>query len=307
MGDSADGVAWMPMAARSLRVDICGLLLALAACSAAPSAAPPSSGTVASPTTSSAGLSAASATPMASAPDWLVVTFGDSFADLRGWPTVLAGMVAADRGGTATVGGFSCFGGCGGTEIERFTSQPAVAADLANADLIVIEPQPGFNVLPFWQSYTAEECGGSDNRDCIRQSAASYRTYVNELFDAVLQLAPRDAVIRVVLANAHGVRMWDGSGMDFRYDLEAVDPVLFDVFVEQYREIMGQAAEAAADRCIPVWDANAFFVGPDYRGHYPPQYTSDGAHPSLEANRLIAEHILALGSDPSTPGCEAGP
>jgi hypothetical protein len=296
----------VPAPARRINALLGALLVALAACGPAPGAAP-SSIYAGSPAPSTANSSvAASATNAASGYEWLVVTFGDSFADPSGWPMTLAEMVAADRGGMATVGGFSCRGGCGGLEVGRFTSQPGVAADLANADLIVIQPQPGFNVLPFWRSYTAGECGGSDSRECIRQSGLSYRTYVNELLDAVLQLAPRETAIRVVLANAHGVRMWTGSGMDFTFDLQAVDPDLFDVFVDQYRQIMRQAAEAAAERCIPVWDANAFFLGPDYRGHYPPRYTSDGAHPSAEANRLIAEHLLALGNDPHSPGCEAG-
>lgn len=288
------------------RVILGVLLVGLAACGSAPAAAP--SSTDAAPPVSSTATSslAATATAMASAHEWLVMTFGDSFADPGGWPTVLANMVAADRGGTATVGGFSCRGGCGGLEVQRFTSGTDIADDLARADLVVIEPQPGFIVLPFWRSYTAGECGGNDGRECIRQSVVDYGTYVDELLDTVLQLASPNAAIRVVLANAHGVRMWNGAGMDFAYDLEAVDPDLFDAFVGQYHEIMGQAAEAAAERCIPVWDANAFFVGPDYRGHYPPQYTSDGAHPSAEANRLIAEHILAIGSDPRTPGCEPG-
>jgi len=304
MRDGTDAMG--PAPARRVHALLGALLVALAACRSASVATPPSI-KAGSPGPSKASPSvAASATNAASGPEWLVVTFGDSFADPSGWPRVLAEMVAADRGGTATVGGFSCRGGCGGLEVGRFTSQPEVAADLAHADLIVIQPQPGFNVLPFWRSYTAGECGVSDSRDCIRQSGVSYRTYVNELLDAVLQLAPPETAVRVVLANAHGARMWNGSGMDFTFDLQAVDPDLFDVFVDQYRQIMGQAAEAAAVRCIPVWDANAFFLGPDYRGHYPPRYTSDGAHPSAEANRLIAEHLLALGNDPRSPGCEAG-
>ena len=271
------------------------LFLGLGACNASPAAGP----------SSSAGASPASASAGSIATERLVVAFGDSFADPGGWPAVLADMLAKESGGSARVGGFSCPGGCGGSEVQRLTTLAGTVRDLASADLIVVQPQPGFNVLPVWRSYAGGACGRSDGRDCIRRSIQTYRAYVNELLDTIMQLSPADAAIRVILANAHGVRMWNGTGMDYTYDLEAADPELFDVFVEQYRGIMNQAAEAAAERCIPVFDANSLFVGADYRGKYPHRYTRDGAHPSAEANRLIAEHLMALGSDPRIPGCEA--
>lgn len=247
--------------------------------------------------------------PVISDDHWEILTLGDAFADADGWPTLLAAQASIDLGINVSASSRTCMGDCGSTEgpLNRIRASSAVREDIRNAEMIVVQPQPGWVVTPALQAYFGGECGGQDNGDCLRQAVADYRAYTGELLDELYALSGDDTIIRVVPSDAHVVRHWNpavGLGaIDETFELEASDPAAFGVVIDWFKEMMEASLEAAADRCIATWDANAYFSGPDYR-QLPS--TRDFVRFRLTAAgaRIVADQVLAMGYRPRLAGCD---
>ncbi len=248
----------------------------------------------AAPTTTAPNTTAATSTTAttAVAERWTVVALGDSFANLYGWPTQLAGMVSEELGVEVDVDGDVCFGGC--SSLDRIRASAGLRDKLAAADVVVLQPQPGRVVAPLWRSYFDGDCGGADGFACFRDAESAFRTYVGELLDEVLALAQPGATVRAVRATG----TW--AIESFNPGLRDTDPQAFDRFLENMLILSDHIADAAAERCIAVVDVNAIMSGPSYRDPVNPVFSNDGRHPSPEGSRVIAASIYALGFD-STP------
>jgi hypothetical protein len=245
------------------------------------------------PSTTSTTTVAAITTPEAEA--WDLVVLGDSFANTLGWPTQLADLIASDFGVATSVDGDVCFGGC--TSLTRIRSSETLQDLIADAEVIVLQPQPGRVITPLRRSYFDGECGGTDGLECFRQAEDEFRGYVEELFDEVIALSQPGAIIRTTQATG----TWAIDA--FHRGLRDTDPDTFDAFLENMLDLSEHIAEAAADRCILVVDVNAIMSGADYRQPVNPNYSDHGSHPSQEGSRIIAEALHDLGYEATVGGC----
>lgn len=240
---------------------------------------------------------------------WDVLSIGDAFADSRGWPGVVAESMAADLGIEVTAASLTCLGDCGNTAgpLDRIRASGLIQDDIRKADVILVQPQPGWVVTPTLRTYFAGECGGDDNRDCLRGAIADYRTYTGELLDELYALSGRGTVIRVIPTDAYVIRHWNPSGafggdIDPAFELNDADPAAFTVVIDWFKGLMEAGMDAAAARCIPVWDANAYFSGADYR-HAPSPSYFDGFALNAVGERIVADRVLGLGYRARLEGC----
>jgi hypothetical protein len=249
--------------------------------------------------------------PVISDDHWEILTLGDAFADKESWPALLAAQASADLGVDVSAGSFTCLGDCGssGGPLDRIRGNSIIQEGIRDAEMIVVQPQPGWVVLPTLRAYFRGECGGQDNADCLRRAVDDYRAYTGELLDELYALSGPNTIIRVVASDAQIVRHWNPSAalglgaIDDAYELQADDPESFTVVVAWFGELMKAALEASADRCIPVWDANAYFSGSDYRDLPSPQYF-DGFELTAAGESIVADEVMALGYRPRLQGCQ---
>lgn len=267
--------------------------------------------TTAAPATTTPTAAAATTTPTAApvttteapavttseppAESWELVVFGDSFANMSGWPAQFAELIEEELGVEVLVDGDVCFGGC--TSLTKIRASERLQGLIAGAEVIVVQPQPGRVVAPLWRTYLDGECGGSDGRECFRHAETDFRTYVEELFDEVIALGDDAAMIRATRATG----TWAIDA--FHRGLRNTDPETYDLFLENMLTLSDHVAEAAAERCILALDVDAIMSGPDYRQPVAADYSSDGLHPSTEASRVIAEALDALGYQPTPESC----
>jgi hypothetical protein len=240
---------------------------------------------------------------------WEILSIGDAFADAGGWPRLVAESMAADLGIEVAAASRTCLGDCGGTEgpLDRILASEVIQTDIRDAEVIFVQPQPGWVVLPTLRAYFGGECGGDDGRDCLRAAVADYRVDIGELLDELSALSGPGTVIRVVPTDAHVIRHWNpsaslGGAIDPTFELGEADPEAFAVVIDWYRALMEAGIGAAADRCIPVWDANVYFSGADYRDP-PAAENFDGFALTAAGQRIVADHVLDLGYRPRLAGC----
>ncbi len=217
---------------------------------------------------------------------WDLFVLGDSFTAKSGWPEQLAELASKEVGVDLAVSGKACFGGC--TSLREIQASEILRSQIEEAEIVVLQPQPGRVVLPMWDSYFSDECGGTDGRECMRRALTEFREYVEDLFDEVIALSEPGTIIRATQTGTWGVDA-------FHPDLRDTDPETFEELLGFLVAFGKHIAEAAAERCIPVLDVNALLTGSDYHERINPEYSNDGKHPSQEGSRVIAESLHDLG------------
>lgn len=248
--------------------------------------------TEASPTDPSTSQTATSETPES----WDLVVFGDSFAALTGWPAQYADLVAAEFGVEVSVDGDACWGGC--AALDRIRASEELRGLIGEAEVVVVQAQPGGFVSAAWRSYSLGDCGGEDGFACFRKAEDDFRIHVEELLDEVTGASQPGAIVRAMRATGTWVIDYYNPG------LSDTDPDRFDAFLENTLILSTHVAEAAADRCILALDVNAIMSGTDYRQPLNPDYSNDGSHPSKEGSRVIAEALHDLGYEPRVASCD---
>jgi len=249
--------------------------------------------------------------PSISDDHWEVLAIGDQWIDSAGWPSRLAALMSGDLGIMVTASSQTCMGDCGGTKgpLNAILGSATVQDEIRAADVILVQPQPGWVVLPALRAYFLDRCGGDDNRDCLRQAVADYRVYTGQLLDELSSLSGPETLLRVVPSDAQVIRHWrpgslTGGAIDETYDLQAEDPESFAVVISWFHDLMGAAMQAAADRCVPVWDSNAYFSDSNYDSPPPSQYF-DGFALTPDGELVVANHVHGLGYWPRLEGCES--
>lgn len=264
---------------------------------AASTTGPPTtiSTTVAPPTPPTTRASTTTSTTTTLPPEpLLLLAFGDSFAARHGWPTQYAALAGEALGREVQVGGAVCSLGC--FEMIRVLERSETRALVADADIIVVQPRPGrVFAIPF-DSYLDGTCGGEDGQDCIRATLEDFRLYLHDLLDAATATAREEAVIRTAPAGTWGID-------HFYPGLRERDPEAFLVFIEAMAEYIRLVEVESAGRCILMTDPSALFNGEDYMQRADSALLRDGAHPSDEGSRVIAEDLHALGYEPTAQSC----
>ncbi len=224
----------------------------------------------------------------------LLLAFGDSFAARRGWPTQYAALAGQALGREVQVGGATCSFAC--ADLLRVIEKPANQALLADADIVVVQPRPGWVFSRAFGSYLDGTCGGDDGQECIRTSLENFRLHLHELLDAATATTGDDTVIRTAPAGTWAID-------HFYPGLRESDPETFVVFVGAMAEYIRLVEVESAGRCILMTDASALFNGDDYMQRTDSALLRDGPHPSDEGSRLIAEHLHSLGYEPTAQSC----
>jgi hypothetical protein len=143
----------------------------------------------------------------------------------------------------------------------------------------VITIWTGWNDLkePLGQ-YRADECGGEDNLDCIREAVVELNANMDAILDEIMSMAdPEDALIRIADVGIPFVNTWTYHGW---FD------TLKGPCYETWREHLVEAAE---ERGITVVYTYQVLNGPDGDRPMDDELTqSDGHHFNEEGHRLIA-------------------
>ena len=156
------------------------------------------------------------------------------------------------------------------------------------ADIIVIQPEPGF-VAGFATQYLNGECGESN--ECFGQAADEYRAFLEEYVDLVLEQSDPGAAVRLVTTGTWAIDAF------YSWAVED-DPQVRADLVGVVVLMMEQLETVAAERGIPVADVNAAFNGEDYLQVAPDGYlVPDGMHLAEAGSQVVAALLDDLGYD----------
>lgn len=216
---------------------------------------------------------------------WKLVAIGDSFI---GWTTIAeqyAELLEDDLGVEISVDKIV---NSTSNRLEHMRTDVASRELLADAQIVVVEPQPGPPASAAWVPYLAGECGGADDRECFRAAQADFALYVGDLFDELVALAPEDATIVAPIVGTWGV---DAYNPDLRDD----SPATHRLFVEHMATLQKIAAAAAVGRGIGWVDVSRAFSGPVYERVVDERYfEADRTHLTDEGSRIVAELLHGL-------------
>ena len=117
--------------------------------------------------------------------EWDLVAIGDSFL---GWTTVAeqyAGLLEDDLGVEIAV---EKIVNSTSNRLECLRNDTASQDLLDDAEIVVVEPQPGPRASAAFDPYLAGDCGGDDGLACFHTAQADFELYVGELFDELIAL-----------------------------------------------------------------------------------------------------------------------
>jgi hypothetical protein len=97
--------------------------------------------------------------------------------------------------------------------LDQIRSSERAQQVIASADILVVQPQPGWVAAPAFNSYLHGECGGTNNTDCLDSAKDEYSAYANEYFDLLLELVNPGTIIRVATTAS-----WGPDGFYPRFD-----------------------------------------------------------------------------------------
>jgi hypothetical protein len=267
-----------------------------------PSASEPADSTFASSVTSSPPTTSAptttaetEATTSTTEPTIDLVVVGDSFVGWSEWPEMYAAL-ASDALGISVVLNQSLAGPGTPRRLDQLLESESARDLIASADILVVQPQPGWAAGPAFNSYFNGECGGETNTDCLVALADKFRAYTDEYFDVLLDLVEPGTIVRVT-----NTATWAPEG--FYSTLREEDPDTLFRFIDAVAAMMKESEEAAEERNIPVIDVSAAFNGPDYHTPAPDDFlVADRLHLAEKGSEVVAELLQQLGYQPTIPG-----
>jgi hypothetical protein len=215
----------------------------------------------------------------------VLVALGDSFVSWSSWPQ-LYGDLAAESLDREVVVDKSLARPGQGPRLPVIKDDPDAHALIRSADIIVVQPEPGF-IARFATQYLAGECGESNQ--CFREAADEYRVFLEEYVNLVLEHADPESAIRLVTTGTWGIDAFYGSTREN-------DPEAHADLVGVVVLIMEELKAVAAERGIPVADVNAAFNGDDYLQLAPDEYlVADGMHLADAGSEVVAALLNDLG------------
>jgi lysophospholipase L1-like esterase len=224
------------------------------------------------------------------------VAFGDSLSygegDVHGvsFVRVLAKLIEQHRPVKVTVQNLAFDGGTSATLLDAL-QQPRFQQALADADLITIDI--GANDIDSgFQDYAAKSCGGSDNLECFRTGAATFKRNWDAILAAIVKArSPKVAAIRVLSD-------YDSFVGNARAAANLGPMIARDIapFLDQVNDVRCTKAMNAGISCV---DIARVLNGPTRHAVIPADLMgSDGIHPSAAGHLLIAQTIDAAGYAP---------
>jgi hypothetical protein len=286
-----------PCARAAIRpVTLTGFVLGffLGACGTSAGEATPSvSVDTPAPTTATTAAAAVATEPATSPPPspLTVVAIGDSFVASSSWPKLYASEVESTLGRPTELDVSLARAG-GGPRLPAVRDSDRARSKISEADILIIQPQPGFAASPPMRAYLDGTCGGDHNTDCFTTAAADYRTYLEEYLDLIASLTGDETPIRVITTGT-----W---GMDaFHPRLRAEDPAKLDDLIGLVDMLMAVVESEAEERSIPVIDVNTAFNGPDHRQLAPDDYLIvDRLHLADAGSAVVVQLLVEAGFAP---------
>lgn len=233
----------------------------------------------------------------ASPPPVTVLALGDSFVALSSWPELYAAKVESALGRHVELDTSLARAGAG-PRLDAIRDNDGAHARIRAADIIVVQPEPGFAAAPM-RSYLAGTCGGVANTDCFTAAADEYRTFVTEYLDLIESLATEEAVIRIITTGTWGI---DG----FHPQLREEDTTKLHDLIGLVDELMAVVESEALARSIPLVDVNTAFNGPDHRQLAPDGYLrADRLHLDDAGSAVVAQLLTEAGFAPLDESSES--
>jgi hypothetical protein len=265
---------------------VASILVLVAACGGISTDDQPGTMTPTTPPTTTTTTAARATTTVVEQPV-VLLAIGDSFVSWASWPE-LYGELAARSLGREVVVDKSLARPGQGPRLPVIKEDRDAHALIRSADIIVIQPEPGF-IAPFATEYLAGECGEAD--ECFQAAADEYRIFLEDYVDLVLKHADPKAAVRLVTTGTWGIDAFYGWARedDLQVHADLVGLVVL---------IMEELAEVAEERGIPVADVNAAFNGEDYLQLAPDGYlVTDGMHLDDAGSEVVATLLNDLGYD----------
>ena len=174
-----------------------------------------------------------------------------------------------------------------GQLLLRLRSSQMLRDHISEAEVVTLVI--GFNDvgLQLIGPYKRGDCGGEDNRDCIRDALESFRVNYDAIIAELFTLCSSKTIIRTMTNYYGNLRYWS-----FKEDLRP--------FIEPLND---HTVQAASENNIPVALAHLAFNGPD--GDEDPAdkgyLASDGVHASELGAAVIADLHQELGYEYTCP------
>jgi len=177
--------------------------------------------------------------------------------------------------------------------LDQLVGSDSARDVVASAEILIVQPQPGWAAGPAFNAYFAGECGGEANTDCLVSLAEEYSAYANEYYDVLLDLVAPGTIIRVA-----STASWGPEG--FYPNLREDEPEVLFLFIDAVVAMMEESERAAETRGIPTIDVSAAFNGPDYREPAPDDYlVADRLHLDHRGSEIVVELLHELGYEPT--------
>lgn len=235
------------------------------------------------PAATSVAAAAAEPTPSPwPGPSIDLVVVGDSFVGWSAWPEMYAAL-ASDALGVPVALDRSLAGPGTPRRLDQISRSESAQAAITSAEILVVQPQPGWAAGPAFDAYLRGDCGGEANTDCLTALPDEFHAYANDYFDLLLDLVAPGTLIRVA-----NTATWAPEG--FYPDLREDDPNTLFRFIDAVAGMMQGSREAAAARGIPTIDVSAAFNGSDYHQQAPDDYlVADRVHLAEQGSQIVAE------------------
>ena len=220
------------------------------------------------------------------------MVIGDSFVGWSEWPEMYAALVSDTLGGTVVLNQ-SLAGPGTPRRLDQLLESASAQDVIASAEILVVQPQPGWAAGPAFNSYFDGECGGEANTDCLDSLVDEFSVYTNDYFDLLLDLVAPETIIRIA-----NTATWAPEG--FYPQLREDDPDTLFRFIDAVAAMMKESEKAAARRGIPTIDVSAAFNGTDYHQPAPDDFlVTDRLHLAENGSRIVAELLHRLGYQPT--------
>ena len=220
-------------------------------------------------------------TPTAQVPSWDYVALGDSIAAQSGsYPYFYAAHIEADQGVRVRLDNLARSGAMSGDLLWSLRNLQPVRDAISEAEVVTLVIGINDLLRPLLGPYKSGNCGGEDNRDCIRDALESFELNYDAALAEILALCSSQTIVRTMTLYCPDLA---NSGLD-----EDLRP-----FIEPMND---HIIQAASENNIPVALVHLVFNGPD--GEQAPileGYLKDELHPSELGATVIADLHRELG------------